>query len=482
MQKLNNKIGINIYTTFFLIILLFLSVVQPFKPIDDPDMFWHIETGNYILENFSIPHNDVFSYFGIENNLPWIAHEWLSDVIFALIYNLGGYTALQFFPTIMLFFIFLLIHKKTKTEDTLEKYIWYFLSFLMIGFLSEIRAHMFSWLFCSITIFVLFDFYNNKKNNLFLLPIISCLWVNMHGGSSSLIFLLIGAFLFVSLFNLKIGKITNIKQENKKTNKLFLILIISILTALINPNGYKILLYPFENMQDTLMLSVITEWHSPDFHTAEGLIIFIFLSVIVTALVTTKKEIKLIDFLLIGAFTYLSLKSIRQVVYLSIIAIPIIINYLPQLFKVKSDKTIGNTIIASFVILFSIFFVFTGIFGPKIEPNLFPSEQAMKKIEEISPKRMLNNYDWGGYFIKNLNQKEILPFIDGRADVYSKYTLQDYTNLMYLENGWEQILDKYNFDCIVMTTNNLFTREVSKLSEWEINYSDELTTILIRKK
>jgi hypothetical protein len=287
---------------------------------------------------------------------------------------------------------------------------------------------------------------------------------------------------FVSLFNFNIGKITNTKQSKQKIKKLLIILLISILTALINPNGYKILLYPFENMQDTLMLTVITEWHSPDFHTPEGLLIFVFLSIIVTVFATTKKEIKLIDFLLVGAFTYLSLKSIRQVVYLSIVAIPIIVNYLPQLLKIKSDKTIGNTIIVLFVFLFSVFFVITGFFSPQIEVGRFPSEQAMQKIEEIAPKRMLNNYDWGGYFIKNLNKKKIYPFIDGRADIYSKYTLQDYTNLMYLENGWEKIIDKYNFDCIVVATNSSFTRETAKLPNWEIKYSDELTTILTKTK
>ena len=480
MNKLNNKIGINIYQTFFLVIILFFSLVQPFTQLEDPDMFWHIKTGQYIIENIKIPTTDIFSYYGIEHNFSWIAHEWLSDIVFAILYNIGGYSLLRFFPTIMLLIIFSYIQKKSKDiiPNCCEKYIWYFFAFLSICSLSEVRAHMFSWLFCLITIFTLFDFYEDKNNKLFLLPIISTLWVNMHGGSSSLLFVLILFFFIFSLFNIKFLNFENKKLNKDKSIKLLSILFICIITALINPNTYKILLYPIENMQDTLMLSVIAEWHSPNFHTIDGLMIFAILAIIVLIFTITDKKISILDFLLVGAFAYLTLKSIRQVVYLAIIATPIMLKYMPQTVKLKSNKTFGNTIIILFVILFCIINMLTVSQLPIINQEMYPSATVIQKLEEINPERVLNNYDWGGYLIK---ESKIKPFIDGRADVYSKHTLADYTSLMYLNDGWEKILEKYDFDSIFMQTNNMFTREVSKLSNWEVYYSDPLATILIRK-
>jgi len=44
----------------------------------DPDMWWHIRTGEVIV-NEGILHEDVFSFTVPDNE--WITHEWLSQVI-----------------------------------------------------------------------------------------------------------------------------------------------------------------------------------------------------------------------------------------------------------------------------------------------------------------------------------------------------------------------------------------------------------------
>lgn len=483
-MKSLKKYELNLTQTFFIIIVMFLAIIQPFRQLSDPDMFWHIETGTYILDNFSIPKTDIFSYYGIENNLPWIAHEWLSDVVFALIYKIGGYSLLRFFPMLMLTIIFCYINKKSKifSEIHIENYLWFFFAFLMISSFSEVRAHMFSWLFCAITINVLFEFVQNQNSKkIYYLPLISCLWVNMHGGSSSLIFVLLLLFIIIPTFNFKFLKFENKKMTTIYYKKLIIIFLCCICTALINPNTYKILLYPFENMQDKLMLSVIIEWHSPNFHTFDGFMIFLFLAIIVTIIVSTEKKINLLDFILLGAFVYLSLKSIRQTVYLSIVSIPIIIKYLPHKLNVSNIKKISYTFIVFILSILCLSYVVIESQKPIIDTKEYPSEISMQKIETLAPKRMLNNYNWGGYIIKQLHNKNIYPFIDGRADVYSKYTLSDFTKLMYLSKDWEKILDKYEFDCIFMDTNNMFTREIKKLNNWEEFYSDDKTTILVKK-
>ena len=50
------------------------------------DFWWHIKVGEWILENRQIPISDIFSWYGTQNQLPWTAHEWLSDVIYFVIY------------------------------------------------------------------------------------------------------------------------------------------------------------------------------------------------------------------------------------------------------------------------------------------------------------------------------------------------------------------------------------------------------------
>ncbi len=43
----------------FVLMLLIFSVAA--QPITDPDFWWHLRTGQYIVETKSIPYTDIFS-------------------------------------------------------------------------------------------------------------------------------------------------------------------------------------------------------------------------------------------------------------------------------------------------------------------------------------------------------------------------------------------------------------------------------------
>jgi hypothetical protein len=74
--------------------LLYVSIFMliPQTPLlNDPDTFWHIRTGQWILDHWQFPTTDVFSYTAAGNR--WISTEWLSEVIFAIAFKAGGWQA-----------------------------------------------------------------------------------------------------------------------------------------------------------------------------------------------------------------------------------------------------------------------------------------------------------------------------------------------------------------------------------------------------
>ena len=58
----------------------------------DPDVWWHIRVGQDILRSHHWPTTDSFSFTAA--NSPWIAYEWLGDVILGSLAKLGGNAAL----------------------------------------------------------------------------------------------------------------------------------------------------------------------------------------------------------------------------------------------------------------------------------------------------------------------------------------------------------------------------------------------------
>ena len=78
----------------FFIVLFIGLFLMTLRPIADPDFWWHLRTGQLIVQTHSIPHSDPFSF--TNTGKPWIAHEWLTELFFYGLYQLGSYGLLIF--------------------------------------------------------------------------------------------------------------------------------------------------------------------------------------------------------------------------------------------------------------------------------------------------------------------------------------------------------------------------------------------------
>src|ERR1700685_1103751 len=73
--------------------ILFLGLFAWGAPnVIDPDVWWHLRTGEYITEYKTIPHTDPFSY--TVAGKPWVAHEWLTELGMYELQHHAGFGAL----------------------------------------------------------------------------------------------------------------------------------------------------------------------------------------------------------------------------------------------------------------------------------------------------------------------------------------------------------------------------------------------------
>src|ERR1700742_659084 len=68
---------------------IFASVLWLPVVLRDADTLWHITTGDWILAHRAVPRVDTFSFSAAGR--PWMAQEWLSEVILALSYRYAGW-------------------------------------------------------------------------------------------------------------------------------------------------------------------------------------------------------------------------------------------------------------------------------------------------------------------------------------------------------------------------------------------------------
>ncbi len=62
----------------FLIILALGLFTMAARSATDPDLWWHLRTGQLVVQTHAVFHTDPYSF--TRSGQPWIDHEWLSQV------------------------------------------------------------------------------------------------------------------------------------------------------------------------------------------------------------------------------------------------------------------------------------------------------------------------------------------------------------------------------------------------------------------
>src|SRR5881275_3625740 len=99
---------------FFSCAFLRLTLSSDTWLLSDADTGYHVRTGEYILHNFTVPMHDIFSF--IAPPLPWVAHEWLSEVIMAVVHHISGPTGVVLFFSFLIAFTYFLLFKFVRAS------------------------------------------------------------------------------------------------------------------------------------------------------------------------------------------------------------------------------------------------------------------------------------------------------------------------------------------------------------------------------
>ena len=245
-----------------------------------------------------------------------------------------------------------------------------------------------------------------------------------------------------------------------------------IITICINIHGIKMLFYPYLNMMDKTMLNNITEWAPTNLNiTSHYMYLFIVVFVLFIMLFSDKK-IKFIDFMLFGLCVFLGFKSIRFWPYTYIIMSYVVFNYVNDR---KLDK--GTNIV-----LLLLSFTFIGIFVSNInivykQTHKYQlSNKLIGTIKEEKPNRLFNMYNYGGELV----YKDIKVFVDGRADLYSKYNYKDYLNISTSSGNYIKLIEKYDFDYFLVDKKYPINIYLENNDSYELVYKDK--NVLLYKK
>ncbi|RPI13903.1 MAG: hypothetical protein EHM58_17510 [Ignavibacteriae bacterium] len=481
----------------------------------EDDLFWHMATGRFIVENKYIPHTDVFGH--VTDGMQWIPFEWLWDTVIYSVYSIIGFTGLYvvtYILVILIFYLLYLVLKKFGISTSIS-ILSLFIIALGIKYRIGIKPQMISYLFFVLVIKLISDYkyFSVDIKKLYYIPLIFLVWANVHMGVIAG-FGIWGIFLISEIWSYKnrnIFKSTNIKIPDIKSLKTIgIITVLSLLAMLINPNHINTYIYSFSHT-GMKMLDYIYEWFSPFHQNFSGklfiIIYIIFLAGIIPVLYYSFKQKDYFALILLPVFAVYSLRAVRfttDYILISALFVIISLNYFFTSKKYSfnfSRERKPVLIIAAIVLLSSIisvpgngifrFIGFNSAFGTGIYEPTFPVKMVNfireNKINEIGkhPYQLVDN---GGYFLWNFPGSK--NFIDSRNLNDSIYFTQQ--KIRDRKSGYLEAINEYKIDYFMlfnplMVNDNKFQGQSLILylsadtTNWSLVYWDDQSQLFVKK-
>jgi hypothetical protein len=463
-------------------LLVMLAVLTVRQRFNDPDMWWHLKTGEVIWTTHTIPTTDLFSY--TTNHHRWIPHEWLSEVLIYGAYRWVGYSGVMlwlcFFSAALLMAGYVLCSLYSGNSKTA------FLGALVIWLFSTsglaVRPQLIGYLLLVLELLLVYLGSTRNPRWFFGLPPLFAIWVNCHG-SFFLGLLLLGSFLFCSLFNFRLGLLVSSRWSLRRRRMLALALFLSVAALFLNPVGVKQILYPLNTMlYQPINLSQVEEWRPLQWNEPRGIALLVILGCIFLLLIIRLSELFWDELLLLTMGTWFAISHERMAFVFGILAAPVLSRLLSTSwdgYNAEEDRLWPNAALIAASLLMAVL----AFPGPRNIAKQIDEGNPIKAVEFIKTNHlsgnMLNAYVYGGYLIWALPEQPV--FFDGRGDLFEwSGLLGEFAKWTTLQSNPNELLDKYGVDFCLLNLDSPMARVLPLLPGWKVIYSDKISIIVAR--
>ena len=461
-------------------------VAMAARNVTDPDVWWHLRTGQLIAQTHALARNDPFSFtrFG----QPWVNHEWLSDLVLYGLYRATGWVGLIIIFAALTASTLMLVFLRCAGRPYLAG-----LAVLAGAYVSApgwgVRPQTISLFIASIFLLLL-DRSEQEPRLLWWTVPLTLLWVNLHAGYA-LGIALIAMFLAGEGLEAILGKSAGFLRS-RRLRDLAIALGACLAVVPLNPNGFEMYVYPMTTLRSPSMQQFIAEWASPDFHGGKYFPFLLLLVALALLAGSSRRKIRPRELLLLLLTTAAALRSVRHIPVFALIAVPVLSELIEGWWEEhgcslaprgagSSRKQVFNLLVLAGVLVFAGMRIKTvGDRQPQTEVEHFPASAVAFLARTRPPGPIFNHYNFGGYLIWKL-YPDYKVYIDGRADLYGDRFLSDFARTYHVtDRNWEESTERWNTQTVMLPPDAPLLAALKLRGNWTEVYSDSQATILTR--
>ena len=451
---------------------LALMALGAFAPqaLNDGDSFWHIAAGQWTLAHCGAPHADPFSYTYPET--PWIAHEWLAEVVMALAYaaaGLRGVTALTGLSVGIAFYALARAVGRDLRGPAIVPLLG--IAALIIAPSLLARPHIIA---LPVSVFWTLALVRARASgaapSLWALPLLT-LWANIHGG---FVFglALIATFGADALLGAPTGRRVDLAM------RWALFFLLSVGAAMVTPFGIEGLLFPF-TLANNPNMAVVTEWQ-PEKLTAFGPFEWALLGLLGVGFLRGL-ALRPISAALIVGLTFMTLQHTRHALLFALVAPLLLARPIGAAFGEEKADAPADTQRRSDIVfaLGAAALLAARLIAPlpMHDTKVTPVSALAAVPPELRARPVFNSLADGGFLILS----GIRPFIDGRFDMYPKTHVDDYLAVAAGEpEAAKRVLDKDAVAWTILQPGAKLADWLDQTPGWRRLYADQFALVYVQ--
>lgn len=445
--------------------------------IIDPDLWWHLRTGQLIVATHKIPRVDLYS-FTIPGE-PWVVQEWLSEVLLHGLHRAFGLYGILIFRAVVLFAIYAVIARLLVRRMGSGMGTW---ALLGLGAYAGSanwteRPNLLSYLLFAVLLTLL----ERKDSKIWWFVPLATLWANLHG----MVILGIATVFLVTVSEAAKVYFRRADADSAWARRLGLVGLASCAAVLLNPNGFGLIAHAFRLL--SVVRGVVTEWASPDFHEASSLLFLALMLLTIAAWALTREPIDLTDLALGLAFMFLGLQAVRNLILSAIVLILVAARALPGAIeslrrsnpreRISSQPSVPLGVMGlamtagGFALLLATGLPRSNAFADVVDPK-FPVG-AIDAIERPGVRLFVLD-GWSGLVIER-TWPAVKVFVDLRVDTYGADLVLQYRRAIASLPGWDTTLSNACVTHVLIAPDQPLAETLQLTSTWERIRADEVS-------
>lgn len=471
------------------------------RQLSDPDLGFHLRYGKWISDHHLVPERDQTTFTVADHS--YIDLHWLFQWSIYQLYKAGGYPVLSLGVALLALTLLLVMIQLLKAMGVSPPILYpaLLMFFLVIEPRIATRPEIISFIFLASVMVILELFIRRKKNLLFLLPLITIIWCNVHA-------------LFILGLIVILVYVLSDSIRNRKFSKLPCIAFVaSLALCFFNPYGWKGVVFPFEllsrfqesnlfhqHIREFMPLSSKVQWAAGDYLFAGFTIMTIILMGI------RFRHLNVHEFILTFLFGTGAWMAIRNIPLAMIVMLPYTASHLTGYLKelmipgngrqnrhlrwmpaIRRTAATTSGVLTLLIISLILPRLVTGAWysdtgspnrtGTGLNIHLQPAGAAAFIRDNHLDGKILNSLGYGGW-LSWLADHPV--FIDGRLEVMEESIYRKLTHSW--NGGLAALTEEYNIDVICYDYIRYYpwTGQLAVMPDWRLVYIDGMAAIFTR--